>query len=247
MTPDRTISDLAALSTNVSRRLVAHGQSRDAFNALTSLAVQLVPGAQYAGITQGNIGKFVTLAPTDDLVVLTDKVQYALSSGPCVDAALEDRVFRTGDLRVDPRWPEFGRRAYEVTGVLSMLAIRLYLEDDAEVIAGLNMYSTEVDAFTESDETLAVLLATHGTLAVAASTARERSVNLEVALSSRTEIGIAMGILMNQHRITRDESFAMLRIASQHSARKLADLATEVADTGMLTLPALARRKTSRA
>ena len=55
-----------------------------------------------------------------------------------------------------------------------------------------------------------------------------------------------MGILMGQHRITRDEAFSMLRVASQHSARKLSDLATEVADTGTLSLPPIPRRKATR-
>ena len=161
-TSERAIADLAALSTTLSRRLIALAATRDALSALTELAVEIVPGAQYAGITRGNVGKFETIAPTDEIVELTDSVQYALNSGPCVDAVLEDRMFRTGDLRIDDRWPDFGHRAHEVTGVLSMLAIRIYLEDDANIIAGLNLYSTQVDAFSESDETLAVLLATHG-------------------------------------------------------------------------------------
>ena len=42
---------------------------------------------------------------------------------------------------------------------------------------------------------------------------------------------------MNQHKITRDQAFDLLRIASQHGHRKLAEIATEVADTGVLELP----------
>jgi hypothetical protein len=81
------------------------------------------------------------------------------------------------------------------------------------------------------------LLATHGALAVAAAYALERVGNLEVALASNREVGVAMGVLMNQHKITREQAFDLLRIASQHGHRKLVEIATEVADTGTLALP----------
>jgi AmiR/NasT family two-component response regulator len=45
-----------------------------------------------------------------------------------------------------------------------------------------------------------------------------------------------MGVLMNQHQFTRQEAFDVLRVASQNSNRKLADIAVEVVDTGALTI-----------
>ena len=45
-----------------------------------------------------------------------------------------------------------------------------------------------------------------------------------------------MGILMEQHRLTKDQAFAVLRVASQDSNRKLVDVATEVVETGTVTL-----------
>ena len=65
---------------------------------------------------------------------------------------------------------------------------------------------------------------------------RGRPGNLSQALQSNREIGVAMGILMNQHRFTRQEAFDVLRVASQNSNRKLADIAVEVADTGTLSI-----------
>jgi AmiR/NasT family two-component response regulator len=46
-----------------------------------------------------------------------------------------------------------------------------------------------------------------------------------------------MGVLMANHKITRQEAFDLLRIASQRSNRKLRHIATQVADTGTLDLP----------
>ncbi len=55
-------------------------------------------------------------------------------------------------------------------------------------------------------------------------------------MDSNREIGVAMGILMHQHRLTRDQAFDLLRVASQDTNRKLADVAEDVADTGVLTI-----------
>ena len=78
------------------------------------------------------------------------------------------------------------------------------------------------------------ILATHAALAIAGATARARASNLSKALDSNREIGVAMGVLMAQHKITREQAFGLLRLASQNSNRKLADIAAEVADTGVL-------------
>jgi AmiR/NasT family two-component response regulator len=42
---------------------------------------------------------------------------------------------------------------------------------------------------------------------------------------------------MNRHKITQDQGFDLLRLASQHSHRKLADIAAEVIATGTIDLP----------
>jgi GAF domain-containing protein len=201
-----------------------------------------VDGAEHSGITRGRRDQYETLAPTGEVVLRTDSIQYELCSGPCVDAVSKNAVFRTGDLREDDRWPDFGWRAYESTGVLSMLSVGVFLEDE-EIVVGLNMYSTTTDAFDDHDEMIGTLLATHGALAVASAAAHERAENLETALKTSREIGVAMGVLMTQHKFTREQAFDLLRIASQHTHRKLADIAVEVADTGTLTLPEIGKSR----
>ena len=47
----------------------------------------------------------------------------------------------------------------------------------------------------------------------------------------------AIGVLMSVHKVTRQQAFDLLRIASQQTHRKLVDIATEVGDTGSLSLP----------
>ena len=56
--------------------------------------------------------------------------------------------------------------------------------------------------------------------------------HLEQALVSNRRIGMAMGILMERHRITEERAFDRLRELSQRRNMKLRDLAEQVIYTG---------------
>lgn len=64
--------------------------------------------------------------------------------------------------------------------------------------------------------------------------ARDKVANLEIALQSARRIGMAMGIIMGRFGLTEDEAFARLRTASQHTQRKLRDIAEDVILRGEL-------------
>jgi hypothetical protein len=226
-------AELAAKFTELGRDLVSATDADGVLRLLVAAAVRQVPGAQRAGITRGRNGKFETIGASDETVHRVDAIQYELRSGPCVDAIIQDTIFSTPDLRADTRWPEFGRRAYDETGTDSMLAFRLFLEDD-DMIAALNLYSDEREAFDEVGRTTGLLLSTHGALALSGAAARAKVGNLELALKSSREIGIALGVVMTQYKATREQAFDLLRIASQRTHRKLSDIAIEVGDTGLL-------------
>lgn len=210
-------------------------QAQTRFDALTRVAVTRVTGAQAASVTTLRAGRFRTESATDGLSRRADALQYELGSGPCVDAIVDGTVYHPIDLRHDARWPEFGRRVYAELGVASMVSFRLngdFLAD--EMIAGLNLYSDRPDAFSPTAVEIGSLLATHGALAIAAELNRNKAVNLEQALRTNREIGVAIGVLMTRYRLTRDQAMDMLRIASQRGNRKLYDIAIEVGDTGIL-------------
>ncbi|GAB3690364.1 GAF and ANTAR domain-containing protein [Angustibacter aerolatus] len=211
----------------------------DGLAAVAQVAVLRVPAADRASITLGRDGRFWTVAATDDRAQQADEVQYELGSGPCVDAIVDDTVYDPGDVAEDDRWPEYGRRIAE-QGVRSMLSYRLVLMDEAQAdtIGGLNLYSDTPHAFDDADLRTGQLLATHGAVMASAAGDRARAEHLQQALLSNREIGVAMGILMARHTLTRDQAFDLLKLASQHTNRKLRDVATEVADTGTLELPA---------
>jgi GAF domain-containing protein len=104
-------------------------------------------------------------------------------------------------MAIDDRWPRVGPAANELTGVVSMLSHPLFLEVD-DSLGALNLYATRPAAFSEDSMTALTVLATHSAIAMARTAALERSQHLQAALNSNRTIGIAIGILMNQHLIT---------------------------------------------
>lgn len=223
-----------AMRSLAERADVDHG--RGALEDLVQITTERVPQASWASITILRGGRFTTEASTHREAVQADELQYEIGSGPCVDAVLDDSIYLTGDVRSDDRWSEWGHRVNAELGVSSVLAQRLGLLDESGAIAALNIYSDAPDAFDDDAVAMGLVLSTHASLLVTSMLARVRATNLFRALESNREIGVAMGILMQRHRLTRDQAFDVLRVASQDSNRKLVDVAAEVADTGILAL-----------
>lgn len=235
VTSRRSAAELAALFDDIAAEFCTAADSDAALSALSGAAVRRVDGADHAGITVGRKGDpFQTVAATDSLVGVCDRIQYDLGSGPCVDAVMSENTYNAEDLRSDRRWPQFGPRCVEETGIISMLSVRIFLETEAELVAGLNMYSHEPAAFDEESEAIAHLLATHGSLAVGKAAAQSKARNLLRALETSREIGMAMGIIMATEQLSREQAFDLLRVASQRSHCKLADIAAQITETGVL-------------
>ena len=209
---------------------------RSPLEELVTATRDQIPGASTVSVTVLRGGRFRTDASTDDVALRADLLQYEIGSGPCVDAILDDNVYVTEDVAHDERWARWGAQVSTELGLRSVLAYRLGLLDESDAIAALNVYSDRVGAFDDRDLGTGLVLATHGSLLVTARLARDKADNLLRALESNREIGVAMGILMHRHRLDRDQAFAVLRVASQDSNRKLADVASEVADTGILEI-----------
>ena len=207
-----------------------------ALEELVRIAVAHVPGAGSASLTLRRGRRLTTEAATDETARQADRLQIGQGSGPGTDAAFDDSVYVTGDVGCDARWPRWGHAVHDELGLRSVLWQRFTLLGEPDVVAALTMYSERRDAFDDRAAGMGLVLASHGSLLVTAALARGRATNLLRALESNREIGMAIGILMQQHRISRDAAFDVLRSASQHSNRKLSEVASEVADTGILAV-----------
>ena len=203
---------------------------------LVRAAADRVPGATEATVTMLRHGRLSTVASTSDAATRADALQHG-AGGPCAGAVLDETARRSDDgTCAGRRWQVWGALAHEEAGVRSALSYRLAVLDHSETTAALNIYSEQPDAFDKTSVNTGLVLATHASLLITAMLARDRADHLARALKSNREIGVAMGILMQRHRLTREQAFDILCIASQDANRKLADIATEVADTGILTI-----------
>lgn len=215
---------------SMARDLLAEHTLDSTLQQISRSAVDLVEGCDASGILVLRGDEVSSLAPTEQLVTESDRLQEMLREGPCFDAARPDRterVFRIPDFTEQPdRWPAFVPRCREL-GVGSMMGFLLYTRE--EELGALNMYSRKPGMFTEDSETAGWLLASHA--AVAFSTALTDS-QMQEAIATRHLIGEAMGILMGRHQVTEDQAFDILRTQSQRTNTKLRDVARRVCETG---------------
>jgi AmiR/NasT family two-component response regulator len=111
-------------------------------------------------------------------------------------------------------------------GVVSVVSYRLYTTEES--IGAMNLYSRSHAAFDSDDIYNGLALATH--VAVALATAQNVA-NLQTAITTRTVIGRAEGILMERFGISPAQAFAILRRVSQDRNVKLNRVAEELVVT----------------
>lgn len=200
---------------------------------VVDVALLAVPHAQHVGVTLLRVGRPPrSAAATDGIPEELDGLQFSLRDGPCLTAASGPPVVLTGDVGSDDRWPRYGPRCVEQTGVRSMMCLRLPI--GGEDHAGMNFYSEQVDAFTEADVAAGSLLIPFAALVLEARLRQDDVRNLNTALESSRMISTAVGILMATHRLSREAAFDVLRRTSMDVNRKLRDVAEDVAFTGDL-------------
>ncbi|MEV8441134.1 GAF and ANTAR domain-containing protein [Actinosynnema sp. NPDC051121] len=229
MAEETTSDDLAVRLNEVARALHAQPNAQDTLDEIVRAAVDTIPGAWHAGIMT-IVGKrdIRTVAATDDVPRDVDQAQYDTGQGPCLTALYQQKIVSAPDLSEEQRWPEFARRALALD-VSSMLSFRLFVEGDD--LGALNLYSPDTQAFDDESEHVGLLFAGHA--AVALATAQERE-HLAEAVLTRDLIGQAKGILMERHKLTADQAFAVLVRASQQANLKLRALAEQLTETGRL-------------
>jgi hypothetical protein len=223
MTPNK--HDLAVHMAKLAQSVAVPRSVKDILATVTAAAVELIPGADTAGVLWLDKGGFESLGDVTDLPEKLDQLQHDWQEGPCYQAALEDTVVRTDDFRVEERWPRYAPAAVEL-GVLSGLSFKLFT---AERAAGaLNLFGFESQAWDADAETIGTVLAAHAAAAILASRQDE---HMQAALASRDRIGQAKGVIMERFGVDEIRAFEMLRVLSQESNSKLVDIAQRVLDT----------------
>jgi ANTAR domain/GAF domain len=215
---------LAAVMTELVATMHAQVDVPETLRAITAATVETLPTVDYASIslTQGD-GQIVTLAPTAALAAEADAMQYALGEGPCLEAALEVPVVLSADLARDPRWPSYGPLAAR-SGLGSQVAFQFRAQHD-HIRGALNLYAEQAGALDAPTMQLGALFATQ--VAVTMGWVR-RVEDLHTTLYAREQIGVATGILMERHRLSRERAFSLLVRVSQTGKATLREVAASI-------------------
>jgi GAF domain-containing protein len=171
-----------------------------------------------------------TVAATEPVAEQMDALQYELREGPCYAAVTCDRFVLVNDLTSTSKFPRYAARAADA-GVGSQAAIQLVHNGET---AGLNLYARKVEAFDRSTIQMAELFATQAAALLQYATQVE---HLSEALHSRTDIGMAVGIIMERYSIDRERAFAFLVRGSSTRNIKLRLLAQKIVEGTLATTP----------
>lgn len=233
--PDYPIDTLADQLAALGRLLAA--ESVDLTAARTALlggVVHALPEMSWASLTfaAGGSRQPVTLAASDEIAQAADTIQYGTGAGPCLQAVNETTTVHAEDLSTERRWRPFVAAALAQTPVRAVVSCSL--ADGGHPAVSLNLYAAEPLTVDRAGRSALAAAAAACSVAMSAIEQRHRADHLERALASGRRIGAAIGILMVSMRLTEPQAFDALRMASQHSHRKLREVAEEVLLTGEL-------------
>jgi len=195
------------------------------------VAKDTIPGVDEASVTLMKNGKPRSVAFTGPLAIHLDERQYDTGFGPCLHAAVSGGVIVIQDMAAEKTYRDFAEVAVR-QGVTHSLSVGLPI--GTSTIGGLNLYGIHSEPYDQDAVELAGTIAGYAAIAVANAAALadavEEVAGLRAAMQSRAVIEQAKGILMRDQRCTEDEAFRMLVQASNHSNRKLRDIAVSIVE-----------------
>lgn len=224
---DTARSHLALQVARLATELAACESEEELVSAALEQAREFVPNAEHAGLLVARRhGKDPGMAPTTEPAATCLQHEIGLREGPVLTALASQSPVLVSDTRSEPRWVRFAEAAVE-TGVRSVVAVEV--KAGVKLLGALCVYAERPDAFDSHAIEIASLVATQLGLGLD----HLRTVlNLRAGLDTRAEIGEAMGVLMERHRITSADAFQLLVTASQRNNVKLHAVARLIAETG---------------
>ena len=226
-----TATRIARMATGISEHL----DRKTAVQQVVHDAKQLVGCAGVMMVRLNEAHQLQIVAATDPDLMVT-----AVSRINDSEQTVSGRVLQRhkpeliNDLATDERRTAATHRFDDKVGIRSALSVPM--RSDGIDFGALTFYDDKVDYFTPDRCAAVQAYVEMATLALARVVDHVQAQNLEVALDSNREIGMAIGILMTLHKVTRENAFTLLRTISQNRHRKLRDVATEVILTGELPL-----------
>ncbi|MBW0100861.1 GAF and ANTAR domain-containing protein [Pseudonocardia sp. KRD291] len=223
---------LAEQFAELAQTLLVADTVSDVLHQVVHATREITPGCDLASVTlRRPEGGFTTPVYTDALAEQIDQVQYDADEGPCVDATRAEGlgIAWCADLHGDTEhWPRFSPGAAQL-GMGALLGVGMFPRGDPPRLGALNIYSTRRHGLDSTDRDIALILASHASVALSramdVSAAQLEATQLTEALHSRDVIGQAKGILMERRGIDAGEAFDVLRRASQDLNVKVSEIA----------------------
>lgn len=191
-------------------------------------AVGGVEGCVYAGVSvRSHHGEVQTPAWTSSAVWAADAMQVALDEGPSMEPMwISDQVI-VDDLSTNRRWPRWAPEVVEL-GLRSLISVRL--PGGTQTFAALNLYSDRALGFgPESlDQACSYAVDVLGAIEEAGG-----AKGFEEAMSTRSIVGMAEGMMRYRYGFSQQRSLALLKMYSARSHVSLRDAAEEFVSDGM--------------
>jgi GAF domain-containing protein len=229
--PLRPTHDHTVDYTSLSRLVYADRPIAHTLETMAVLATQALGESPEVSLTLLDRDRGRTAATSGPVALELDERQYETGTGPCLDAARYGETVRLIVDLPDQPYAEL-RHAAHRRGVTHTMSIGLATGD--QVMGAMNIYGFTGRALSRDGERIVKTFASCiGIVLANAEQYREaaaRAVHLEIALQTRGPIEQAKGILMNRHRCTGEEAFAMLVTRSQAENVKLSLVALDLVD-----------------
>lgn len=214
-----TLGELIAL-------LLSVENLEQALHHLAEVAVAVVPDGPSCGITVIRNGQATTAVYAGSIPKSVHDDQYQRGDGPCLEAARTGQVIVVQNLAAEKRWNGFPAAAV-AGGAHGVYAHPLRV--NADVAGALNLYAHEPDLFPDPVQRVAMQFAEPAGLLLNGVIQRlnqdEVIAQLNDAITSRTVIGQATGIIMAQRRCGPDEALNVLIKISNDRNIKLREVA----------------------
>jgi hypothetical protein len=203
---------------------------QESLQLATAVGLATLPGAVGCSISlQQPEGGFFTPAAAGDVATILDDVQYANDDGPCVRAARTGNPQRVDEMGADPRWPDLARQAVD-HGVASSLSLPLLTSRSP---AALNLYGATRNAFGSARDSAVAGVIARATSALLMDVdglpiEGLSAVRVQRAITDRTLITCAQGVVMAQERLSAPLAYRQLAIRSATESSSLRDVAQRV-------------------
>jgi hypothetical protein len=201
--------------------------------SIVQLAADRVGAADYASITMVRDDTYSTVAASSAVAEAVDAEQYDEQDGPCLQAVEGGVPVTVPDLTTTMTWPKFRETAVGL-GLHASVSIPMFV-GSGETVAALNLYGRDADAMAplivgvwaihRPDQPLP---GDRDDLQPLDAGGEELLEGFAEALTVRSTIQLALGVIMSRDHVTAETAYLTLRLRAAETGIGLLTAASGV-------------------